>query len=360
MRTIKTSEKSVFVLAFLLAGLIFGLSLRFVPTTFADDEDSYDDSSYSLVLEDKFITIYDSEKKRTIKSDAPTVGEVLERLNISLDSSDSVSPSTDTPIDSDHFYINIYRSHPVLIYDGIVAKVANVSTYDARAAVRSAGFTLYDEDSVEIIAVKNFLETGFSSAYNIIRGDGKTITLEEDLPFSTETIKSYGIPVGSEEVVQLGELGKIERIYKTKTLDGKEVEKVLVSETVTREPVTRIVAVGTAITGAKPLTASMGRNRYTAKNLSGALVERQETFYDLPMSGVMGFCGKSSYFVRDDGVKIDDEGYILIAANLSRYPRCSVVETSLGLGKVYDTGSFATVNPEQFDIATDWSNHDGK
>ena len=74
----------------------------------------------------------------------------------------------------------------------------------------------------------------------------------------------------------------------------------------------------------------------------------------------MGFCGKSSYFVRDDGVKIDDEGYILIAANLSRYPRCSVVETSLGLGKVYDTGSFATVNPEQFDIATDWSNHDGK
>ena len=48
-----------------------------------------------------------------------------------------------------------------------------------------------------------------------------------------------------------------------------------------------------------------------------------------------------------------------MAANLSRYPRCSVVETSLGLGKVYDTGSFAAGNPEQFDIATDWTNHDG-
>ena len=78
------------------------------------------------------------------------------------------------------------------------------------------------------------------------------------------------------------------------------------------------------------------------------------------MQNVVGFCDKSGYTVRDDGVKVDDEGYILIAADLSRYPRCSVVETSLGLGKVYDTGSFAITHPEQFDIATDWSNHDGR
>ena len=103
----------------------------------------------------------------------------------------------------------------------------------------------------------------------------------------------------------------------------------------------------------------MGRNRYTAKNLNGNYVERQETYYDLNMSGVMGFCGKSSYSVRDDGAKIDDEGYIIVAANLSRYPRCSIVETSLGLGRVYDTGTFATTNPEQFDLATDWTRKDG-
>ena len=103
----------------------------------------------------------------------------------------------------------------------------------------------------------------------------------------------------------------------------------------------------------------MGRNRYTAKNLNGDYVERQETYYDLPMSGVMAFCGKSSYTVREDGAKVDDEGYILVAADLSRYPRCSIVETSLGLGKVYDTGTFATTNPEQFDLATDWTNRNG-
>ena len=82
------------------------------------------------------------------------------------------------------------------------------------------------------------------------------------------------------------------------------------------------------------------------------------------MSRVMQYrladgCGDGTYTVRDDGVKVDYEGYVLVAANLDRYPLCSVVETSLGLGKVYDTGTFASTNPEQFDIATDWTNRNG-
>ena len=104
----------------------------------------------------------------------------------------------------------------------------------------------------------------------------------------------------------------------------------------------------------------MGRNRYNYQKEDGTVVERQETYYDLNMSGTLRFCGASSYSVRSDGVKVDQDGYILVAANLDRYPRCSIVETSLGLGKVYDTGSFARTNPEQFDIATDWTNHNGQ
>ena len=56
---------------------------------------------------------------------------------------------------------------------------------------------------------------------------------------------------------------------------------------------------------------------------------------------------------------MDKDGYVIVAAQLDRYPRCTIVETSLGLGKVYDTGGFALVNPEQFDLATDWTKRDG-
>ena len=113
-----------------------------------------------------------------------------------------------------------------------------------------------------------------------------------------------------------------------------------------------------------PLTVSMGVNQYTT-TVNGVTVERKETYYDLPMSGVMSLnartCGvPATYTVRADGAKVDADGYVLVAANLSRYPRCSIVETSLGPGKVYDTGGFAAHNPEQFDLATDWSNGDGR
>ena len=57
--------------------------------------------------------------------------------------------------------------------------------------------------------------------------------------------------------------------------------------------------------------------------------------------------------MREDGVKMYGN-YVIVAANQSVYPYGTIVETSLGLGIVLDTGSFAKDNPNQFDIATDW------
>lgn len=105
------------------------------------------------------------------------------------------------------------------------------------------------------------------------------------------------------------------------------------------------------------LTASKGAQVFVDSDG----VAHRETYYDLPMNVVIGACGKGGkYTVRSDGAKIDQDGYVLIAANLQSYPRCSVVETSLGPGKVYDTGGFAVRHPYGFDLATDWTNHDGR
>jgi hypothetical protein len=59
------------------------------------------------------------------------------------------------------------------------------------------------------------------------------------------------------------------------------------------------------------------------------------------------------YWVREDGVKMLGP-YVMVAANLNTRPRGTVVETSLGLGIVCDTGDFAKKNPMALDIATDW------
>ena len=90
-------------------------------------------------------------------------------------------------------------------------------------------------------------------------------------------------------------------------------------------------------------------------------VAHRETYYDLPMNIVIGACGAGgTYTIRSDGAKVDQDGYVLVAANLGSYPRCTVVETSLGPGKVYDTGGFAAVHPYGFDLATDWTNYNGQ
>jgi hypothetical protein len=78
------------------------------------------------------------------------------------------------------------------------------------------------------------------------------------------------------------------------------------------------------------------------------------------MSVVMQSCGQGGrYYVRPDGAKVDNQGYIIVAASYVSYSKCSIVETSLGLAKVYDTGGFATRFPYGFDLATDWSVADG-
>lgn len=104
------------------------------------------------------------------------------------------------------------------------------------------------------------------------------------------------------------------------------------------------------------LTPSRGAQIYIDANG----VAHRETYYDLPMNVVMRACGGGDYSIRSDGAKIDKDGYVLIAANLNNYPRCSIVDTSLGPGKVYDTGGFALRHPHGFDLATDWTNRNGR
>lgn len=83
----------------------------------------------------------------------------------------------------------------------------------------------------------------------------------------------------------------------------------------------------------------------------------KETYYNLPMEGVVSIMrsmgNNDPYWVREDGVKMLGD-YVMVAANLSMFPRGSYVPCSLGMAIVCDTGGFAAGNPTQLDIATAW------
>lgn len=353
----KIEQAFGFVIAISLVivfGVVAGTSVR---STFAEGED---ESGLYMVEGAKFVTFYDDGEKLTVKTEARTVREAIERADIVINSGDIVEPGLDTEINADNFFINIYRARPVVVKDGKITKYLMTASYDLKTIAKEAGLTIYDGDEVEFAPNEGFLETGVANVYKITRNGGRTLTVEEEIPFTERTEKDYNLAPGVSEVRQLGEVGVKKVSYSVLYIDNMEVSRELVSEEMVKAPVERIVAVGASAIERNPLTAGMGRNYYTYTKSDGNTVLRQETYYDLNMSVVMSYCGGGGYTIRADGVKVDKDGYVLVAANLGLYPRCSVVETSLGPGKVYDTGGFAASNPEQFDLATDWSNWDGR
>lgn len=83
----------------------------------------------------------------------------------------------------------------------------------------------------------------------------------------------------------------------------------------------------------------------------------KETYYNMDMTGVIQIMrnmgNTDEYWIREDGVKMLGD-YVIIAAALDIRPRGSLVNTSLGVGIVCDTGGFAYANPTQIDIAVNW------
>lgn len=251
--------------------------------------------------EEHFVTLEDGDMSIMVRTSARTVGELLKRAKIVIAEADIVNPSLDTEIDGD-FTVSIWRARPVVIRDGVREQYLMTTEVDAREIVVKYGKEIYEEDGVAESLEYNFLATGPAYVYEVTRNH-------------VEPEPEPELDLGSK-------------------------------------------------LGVAPLTARRGVNQYSV-SVNGQMVQRKETYYDLSMSGVMAIAAREChvqpyYEVRDDGVKVDVEGYVLVAADLNRYPRCTVVETSLGLGKVYDTGSFALSNPEQFDLATDWTNRNGK
>lgn len=191
-----------------------------------------------------FVTIYDDGDYRTVKTTASTVEEVLERAEVSVNESDLVEPGLDAVVAGDDYHINIYRARPAVVVDGAKRRYIMTASYDPKQIAREAGFTVYDGDEINQIANDNFLEAGVASTFQIVRNGGRTLTVEEALPFPTQTKYDYSLPKGERQLEQAGEDGRRISVYEIQFEDNIEVSRTLVSEEVVLEPVPEIMVVG--------------------------------------------------------------------------------------------------------------------
>jgi len=106
------------------------------------------------------LTIYSDGQKKTVATDAKTIGEALAQNGIKLDKGDVVEPSADTAINQPFYNANIYRAYPSLIIDGATKTTVMSGYRSARQVVESSDVKLHSEDKVAIDRSDNFVADG--------------------------------------------------------------------------------------------------------------------------------------------------------------------------------------------------------
>lgn len=389
---------------FFISAVFIALSFAFVTTVRADAED--------VAKNGRMVTIYDRGEEKVIHTYAQSIRDALKDADITIAPKDIIEPSLETKLVATNYSVNIYRARPVIVVDGMVRQKILTAGQTTKSIVNDSDIApLNDEDHAHLSANANIVADGASIILTIDRAvpftlqmygkpvasfthevtvaemlskkgitlgkgdnlsiDGTTLmsagmtvaiwrdgaqtaTVDEPIPFMTRQILDMDQPVGYRSIKTKGNEGVKSVSYEIIAKNGREINRKIINTVAIKQPTDQIVVVGNA--PRNPLSKAKSAQYFT----DSRGVSHRETYYDLPMNIVMGACGGGGYTVRADGAKVDKDGYILIAAHLGNYPRCSIVETSMGLGKVYDTGGFAAKHPHGFDLATDWSRADGR
>lgn len=97
----------------------------------------------------KRVEIFIDGEARTVPTRAPTVGELLKRIGVTLQEEDVVEPGLNSPILDDDFKVSVYKAKPVTVVDEngdtITAKIAESTPH---ALAKKAGFKVYPEDDI--------------------------------------------------------------------------------------------------------------------------------------------------------------------------------------------------------------------
>ncbi|HUB93383.1 MAG TPA: ubiquitin-like domain-containing protein [Verrucomicrobiae bacterium] len=283
-----------FIAAVVVGGvLLLVLSATHTTTTF------HPYTSYIVIIKHDGIT-------QTVPTKEPTVGALLQKLDIPVGAHDRVEPALDTAIVQDNFRINIYRAVPVTITDGTSTYTTYSAAATPRAAVTEAGIKLYSEDEVIDQPASNLVQQDSLGSYitinravpvtlivygailplrthettigDLLKARGvklhpqdtltpsvntpitpniqiavnrkgtQIVTQTQAVPEPVQTVTDNSLSFGTTAVRQQGVPGTEVLTYQENTLNGKVVSQTLLQTVITVQPVTEVVAQGQAVT----------------------------------------------------------------------------------------------------------------
>ncbi|MRS12313.1 MAG: DUF348 domain-containing protein [Actinobacteria bacterium] len=266
-------------------------------------------------------------------TEAKTVSEVLEEVDVVLSDGDLVSPVLEAPI-SDGTEIVVRQAVPVTIAcNGAPVEVNVIGTTVADALVAagidpSAGVHVVPPVDAELS--EDMTITATDVYMRIVREDGP-------IPFETVTEEDPTLLAGKQRVAQEGVDGAGIRVYEILMVGDTETTRTVKAEEVVVAPVDRVVKVGTRVPIASGGSAYLrpGANASAEPPAGGATIAVTATAYTPWDAG----CGGIRVIERKlSGYRIP-EGWGIIAVDPSVIPLGTrLYVPGYGYGVACDTG----------------------
>lgn len=262
----------------------------------------------------------------TYRDDLKTV---LLRNSITLGPTDKIQPSIDSNVkNGDKIYIKRAVNVDIAV-DGEERKIATTEE-SVEKLLLSQGITLSEKDKV-IPAVSENITDGMK--VEITRVNHKILKETKFIDFSTEVRKDNDLEIGKSKVLQEGVPGEREISINVIYENGKEVAREVIGESVTKEPVNKVLAQGNM----RLLTYSRGGTpeAYTS------VIKMRATAYDPVSSGSKKRPGQGNveYTATGTVAKRNPGGYSTIAVDPRVIPLgTKVYVEGYGFAIAEDTG----------------------
>ncbi len=259
----------------------------------------------SQASESHIITLHDDGVDKGFITKKATLREALKEQKIRLDGLDRTEPGLDEALVAGSYQVNVYRARPVVIRDGSAETKIITSYRTPKQIAKQARLVLHDEDKTALTPSADPLADGAAEIMTITRATAfnfdfygkaqqgytmartvgdmlkqkgikmaesdeitpsvsaaitpgmqirlwrngiQTVTLEEEVAFTTKQVSDVDQPIGYKKVQTPGEKGKRTVTYEIDMRNGVEVSRKEINSVAIKQSVEQV-----EIVGAKPV-----------------------------------------------------------------------------------------------------------
>lgn len=178
---------------------------------------------------------------QTVSLAKGTVADVLERTGITPAYNEVVEPSLSTPV-SDNLVVKVYKGKKLSITADGKTDSVYVLNGNVCDVLNQLGYKLADDDILSVDKDSNIED---ADSITIKRVTYRNETETQSVDFETVKKNSKDVDLGETKVQTEGKQGEALVTKKCKYVDGKKVSSKTVDTKITKEPVDKVVLMGT-------------------------------------------------------------------------------------------------------------------